>query len=476
MVLTAGFILAAAIWKVVRRSKSDYWLLLLISSVAGSFSLIYGTLINYAPSYNQFLLLFSSMAFFIAVSQASGLSPRRNALQSLTFVVCMAIVLVCKPTVFLPLILLCAFVRSSQPQKIFSLLARETIFAMLSVVLAFLAYKLYLRDFLDVSQIETGLRVLRDLQQAHPLQVIAINFFESVIQVVVACGFLVLLFFMTRMKILNRPFAQNSNLLLAFIALSIGGLFWLGGSDRWKSQSIYLHLSIILLFLLVIFKSPARLKNPHALLGLCCFPYVLSIGTNNLYFSQTLFYCSAWGVVVGFLVYFSASIEKSLKVIPSIAVVLILVIFCQQLTYLARNSYGTLQPLYKNSMKIYIQGLGSLLVDSQTYESSQSSVSAIRSCKIRPLDVLIATQGLSGLNLLMNMRPSGAAWIYDLQTLKYISRVEILHRPRHVVWAFRLEDSILRQDFMNYFTGLKFIKCGQFAVGEQSTVQLWRLE
>jgi hypothetical protein len=93
---------------------------------------------------------------------------------------------------------------------------------------------------------------------------------------------------------------------------------------------------------------------------------MLSIGTNNLYFSQILFYCSSWGLLIALLALKLSSIEKYSISSLGVCILICTTILVQQTTYLARNSYGLLQPLILNSKTLTIDGLGMLSIDSES--------------------------------------------------------------------------------------------------------------
>jgi hypothetical protein len=209
-------------------------------------------------------------------------------------------------------------------------------------------------------------------------------------------------------------------------------------------------------------------------LALLLFPYMLSVGTNNLYFSQILFYCSSWGLLIALFAIKLSSIEKYSRSTLGVCILICTTILVQQATYLARNSYGLLQPLIFNSKTVAIDGLGMLSVDSESMKMLEDANKSRDLCSLDGNEVLISASGIGGLNLILDLQPAGAAWIQGIQTLSLVSENAIKTRHREVLWAFRASDSRLRIDFTSRHPTIKLEKCAQISLGTREIIELWR--
>jgi hypothetical protein len=306
-------------------------------------------------------------------------------------------------------------------------------------------------------------------------EVLGLNISRTIASGVVAIGFLCAFYLLRTLKL---PFFRETNLAfrstLTYSVIAILGLFWVGGSDRWKSQSMFIHFTLFLLVAILIKEIKIDSKFAKIITVLFLFPYALSIGTNNLYFAQVLFYLGCWGAAIGIFVQKSAKFTQMNKVIIGITSSLLVVLLLQQITYLGRNSYGLLLPYYSNNTAQKVSGIGSLRLDRETVAMVRGASAARKNCNIELRDKLISTDALSGLSLLLDMEPAGAAWINDAKTLKVVSELEILRNENQTFWAFRSKNSELRTNFLEQYSEKSFFKCAQFPFGSGDQIQLWR--
>ena len=475
IVLVASFSIAGATWSLTRNAQNDYWYLLLLLSLSGSFALIYGSLLNYSPSYNQLVLLFGSLGLASSIYLAIFVNPITRSILWVIYGSSITWAGLCKPSVLVPLWLLCVLVRLAQKKSVRRFLLSEILSLLFIFASASILYLILLKDYLTISQIKIGLLVLGNLQEMNALQVFGLNISRTFASGAVAIGFLCLFYLV---RLLNFPLLRRfdlpirSNLIYAAIAFL--GLFWVGGSDRWKSQSTLIHFTLFLLLTLVIndFKIDSKFSRIVSVLFL--FPYALSIGTNNLYFAQVLFYLGCWGSAIGIIIYKSTILAQMNKVVIGITTTLMIVLLMQQLTYIGRNSYGLLLPYSSNNTVQKVTGTGSLRLDPETIAMVRGASRAREDCNIGPRDKLISTDALSGLSLLLDMEPAGAAWINDEKTLRLVSDLEITRDSNHVIWAFRRENPQQRIEFMGQYSTKSFIKCAQFPFGSEDQIQLWR--
>jgi hypothetical protein len=475
IVLLAGLILALSTWYVTRTNKSEYWYLLMLCSISGIFSLVYGTLINFSPSYNQLVLFFGSISLSVAILQSTVPKTGFRTLLWATFIGSTTCVLICKPTTFIPLWILCAYVRNVNTGNNFRTIRSEVLAGLCVIPVVLFFYFSSLVHYLSIKQLKTGVSVIKNLQGRNPFEIFLENASRSFAQIMVALGFLIITFLIYFMRInFIQQLNISSQLIFIFLTLSSVGLFWVGGSDRWISQSVFLHYGLLFLAVIVYHGSRFRLNTSKLILALFMFPYIISIGTNNLYFSQILFYCSSWGVILSIMLANLFRARNFIRLGSGISLIIVFVIILQDVTYLNRNSYGMLQPFTRNTFETKLPNFGSIFLDKETRNVANSSEVAKAKCRVNSNSILITTNGLSGLNIILDINPSGAPWVNDSTTLEQISRNEISRHGEDVIWAFTNSSSSTPRDISLLRPGHGISKCFQFQLGSREVVELWR--
>jgi hypothetical protein len=475
IVLFSGIVIALSVWGMLEPTKQTWMHLTLFISASGIFSLVYGTLLNYSPSYNQLVLLFGSIALSITFVQSSGIKRANHFLLWLSFDAAMIFVLLSKPSAFFPLWFLCFYSRISTVKRSRNLYVNEIINLAFCGVFVYFMFNTWLKSYLDLSQLGRGLEVLRELQQVSPARLLIQNMENLITNLLITLGLSLVIFFLVRanLKKLQR-FSMQSQFLIIYSSVIVLSLGWLGGSDRWRNQSISLHLGLLVLFYLVFAKTQISKRESVQYLTLLLFPYMLSIGTNNLYFSQVLFYCASWGLLMILLVLKLSSVERYAFCSLGLCVLMCTTVFAQQVTYLGRNSYGLLQPLILNTKAVSIPGIGALWVDSQSKNMIEDAIQAKELCNLSGDEILISANEIGGLNLVLNLQPAGAAWIRGIRSLNLVSYEAINADSPNVLWAFRASDSSLRLDFSASNPTLELKKCAEISLGSREIIELWR--
>lgn len=431
--------------------------------------LVYGTLINFSPSYNLMvawitpvvvLLIFRSLTMIsnreslkYVIGSAIGLLLVFNVKFSTSFAVLfvVAIFAVCFPAIDRKVIV----------RRLLSLIL--TFVFLIVIELAVLKIGSF-----DFQYFSNGYVALSQIQSEGAFS----HFLVVVVRTLKRLGYLILVIIgFLLVHRLSRTFKRNVRVVFyiiygVFISILLN-LFY-ASSGNWTGQALAFH--VIMCFFL--YTNRSRLQESREtkslILILLSLPYVMSFGTNNIYFEQTLFYLAPWSLVL--LILDQSGFQK---VFRQGSFVMSAVVSLHLVSSLFTPAYGLEESYIRNTVPVKVNEYGTLL-----FSSSQArfvhEISALRqACQVSDGFSFMGFENSGGLAIPLGMPPLGNSWT----TSKYQAELNLSDPKgtRQILIAFRspfVDDKNLVPAELDFPDSFEL--CARVALSDRQIFVIWK--
>lgn len=367
----------------------------------------YGSVINFSPSYNLLIAWFAPitlLAFlqFIYAEKSSSVGINLLSASAGLLLIFNIKFPVSFALIFLIFMLLIFDRERGKSQRILRCATALIVFAiLLSLEIVFLLN----RDF-DFAYFQDGFSVLQNLQPGGS----GSHFFEVLLRTGKRLGYVfAYLFAILFMSRITRRFSQSLRLvLISSVVLFLVFYFkmYYASNANWTGQALAIHSFMLYCFWVnrkTIFMNS---KKMTLMLSMLFLPYVMSFGTNNIYFEQTLFYLAPWGIFVSLC---DIPLFRRIPIRNSFLYSGILTYFLVTSYYLP--AYGLEESYSKNTYRSEVDGFGAIRVSKNTKELFEDIGELKSSCDISVNDRFLGLQNLGGMAIPLNLVPLGNPWI-----------------------------------------------------------------
>ncbi len=213
------------------------------------------------------------------------------------------------------------------------------------------------------------------------------------------------------------------------------------------------------------------------IVGLCCLPYTVAVGTGNSIFTQIIVSLAPWGVALAVITTLHFD-RKSDKIMVTILLVgLLLPISLQIISSGFRAPYHMVQPLSKQSHQVLIEGLGTVKVDSETSKFIADLKSATKICNISPGTPYLGLYNIPGVSLALQTVPVSTPWLNNLEQADAVLENLPANIIRSSIVAIRINGDgsvpLLPKTLGSFPANFQFCGAATYPF-EKQQVQIWR--
>jgi hypothetical protein len=369
--------------------------------------LSYGSIINFSPSYNLLIAWFTPVTLLSFLGYIYSQKLGSLLINLVTTSIGLLLILNVKFPVTFSLILLIfiLLIFDFERGKVRHFLRFAAVLLVFAIFLALEIVFLFKHDF-NFNYFQNGFMVLQNLQKvgngSHLIEVLL----RTGKRLAYVFVFLFSILFMAQVtRRFNRSLRISLNSTLCIFLLIYFKMYYVSNAN-WTGQALAIHSFVLYCLWVnrkVIF---ANSKTATLVLSMLFLPYVMSLGTNNIYFEQTLFYLAPWGVLVSLC---------RVQLLPNVPLKN-LFLYSGLLTYFLVTSYympayGLEESYSKNSYSLDVEGFGTIHVSKHTKELFKNIAELKYSCKISTKDRFLGLQNTGGLAIPLNLIPLGNPWV-----------------------------------------------------------------
>lgn len=449
-------------------SKSRGSLIKSFLTIFGSY-LIYGSLINFSPSYNLIVAWITPVVVLLMFKSFTTISN----FESFKYLFCSSIGLLLLFNVkfsvpfsafFILAALTIAFPAINRNLIISRMFALGLTFALL-ITLELTVLKIGSFDF---QYFANGYLALSQIQSDGSFG----HFIVVVLRTIKRLGYLMVaiigLYVVHR---LSRSLTRNVRAIsFVFYGIFISVLLKLfyASSGNWTGQALAFHLIVCLFVITRRSKLQDSQVHKSLILILLILPYVMSIGTNNIYFEQTLFYLAPWAIAL--LILDKADFQKFYK---QGSFVISMVFSLHLVTALFTPAYGLEGSYIRKTVPVNINGYGTLLFSASEARFIGEMSAVKRNCNLTDDYGFLGFENSGGLAIPLGLPPLGNSWT----TSKFQAELNLTdsNRSQEIVIAFRspfADDQRLVPDELDFPEA--FVFCARVELSDRQVFGIWK--
>lgn len=369
--------------------------------------LSYGSIINFSPSYNLLIAWFAPMTMlaflqFIYAEKSSSIGINLLSSSAGLLIIFNIKFPVTFSLIFLVFILLIFDIERGRSRRILRFATALIVFIiLLTLEIAFLLNRQF-----DFAYFQDGFSVLQNLQPGGS----GSHFFEVMLRTGKRIGYVfAFLSSILLMDRITRRFSQSLRLVLissVFLFLAFYFKMYYASNANWTGQALAIHS--FMLYCLWINRKNIFMdsKSVTLMLSMLLLPYIMSFGTNNIYFEQTLFYLAPWGLFVSLC---NIPLLRRIPLRNAFLYSAVLTYFLVTSYYLP--AYGLEESYSKNTHWTEVDGFGTIRVSKHTKDLLEDISKLKSSCNISAHDRFLGLQNLGGMAIPLNLVPLGNPWI-----------------------------------------------------------------
>ena len=412
LLLSMGSISFAVRLKIISDDRNTQ--LSIIASTALA-SLLYGSTINFSPSYNLIGSAGAYAGLGLCLLGINQTNPQKKFFTYILSGIAIAIIMLCKGSAGITIFgLTCAYIgyfESPFKNKFFGSLC--TGIGLLIGLIFFIKTNTDLNTLL--SNLEQGMKLFKVVQTEHVSDRL-LRYVSDYFTALASAYYLAIpfTFFVLFLLIKKRILAVISFISLGYII--INKEFFLGGFDRYVFQAQILTVFILNCFF--IFWSEIR-SNRNVLFflsALFILPYAVGMGTGNTLFTQAIISLASWGVIIGI------TAQKNISACIN-GILFSLMLASQLISSGFRAPYGLGSPLIDQTSKAHVSLYGQLLVDRETKKFISDLNEAKKKCNISPGKPYFGLYNLPGVAAIFEAEPLLTPWLYNREQAEFVLKM-----------------------------------------------------
>lgn len=430
--------------------------------------LSYGMLLNFSPSYNLMIAWAVPITFFEIISFIRG--NHRSVIVKNFLLANLGLVCVTN-TKFTVLFALLGYIFVSEtflfPKERSRTIRRLLVLLvglMSSLLVEYFALKFYRFNFRYFTD---GILALRDIQSegsfAHLLVVLLRTGRRIFISLIFILGLLSIKY-LTRTK---SKLARNSLYVAYSVPFVLKFKLYYASNANWTGPATAIHCIIIIYLISYrrhLFNDPV---SKSLTLSLFLLPYIMSFGTNNIYFEQTLFYLSPWVILL-----LVGSNDTKVNFSNSLLSFFTLTTTTLLITSFFTPSYGQVHSYYSNNAKTSLKSYGVLYLNPADSKMVRNLQHMKEDCAITNKDRFLGLSNLGGIAIPLELRPLGNPWITTRMQAEM--NLALLDESEKIVMAIR-EPVDGSQEFIPESLNFpdNFRSCGRVLMSDGRFIQIW---
>jgi hypothetical protein len=417
--------------------SSTVKLMTVCASCAGA--LLYGTTINFSPSYNLLIAIFSNTSVsFIFLSCTSNKIGYRLGLLLLSGFA-LAIIFLCKlPAGIATFGLLSAWLLLSKLTK--NRIFTDIVILALSSIFWIFIFLLWQSTIADVQQsFILGMKLFQ-LVQTRSIPVALWQYISKyILEIVRVC--LIFSIPIVSFVIYARKGWRGAYItaLLSILFILVVGRYFIGGTEHHLYQ-IQSATFLTILSFSGLRHLQSNLKECLALFAvLFLAPYCAAFGTGNSIFTQVIDYMAPWGVAISLLTLVPTNNHEHRQLSYFLCASFTCLLSLQFITSTYQKPYHMLTPLNHQNLTSIVPSVGAIKTDYETQLFIEDIKRAAMKCKILPGRPFLGLYNVPGVALILEATPPISPWITNFAQAEIIFNLLSSQQKSQLVLAINKE-------------------------------------
>lgn len=260
-----------------------------------------------------------------------------------------------------------------------------------------------------------------------------------------------------------------------FVWIMVSGNHLLGGMDRYAFQAIPISAAFIAVLMLTLPQWARSQTTVTIVFVLAILPFAISFGTGNSMAFQILFSLASWGALAAVLTFAESRYNFQMWALFFCMIFVLTVIF-QTITSGLRAPYRLVRPLQEQAVSLEIHQLGGVKVDPETDKFAYDVIIAAKRCSIEVGSPFLGFYSVPGVALILAAVPLNVPWLFNAQYANMVLRDADVRLIRSAVIALTLNKDGSRPELPPQVSGFdsNYIFCGRATVPKSGLqIEIW---